>query len=182
MLYWKELNVRKGSWLVLFYGDEDASQEAALLHRAYLSIFEMESKNILFANRWREDDGTFLDDEHRNAYLYDMIRDNSASIQKLLEEIDELVDIYPAFVILPLLRSFGSLTVRVLKGIKLFEGGLLSVWKVMKRLERHTTSNLQSENGWAVIRSVWQILLKTMEDNDLDREHGYDDFRPFRPF
>ncbi|MGZ4107519.1 MAG: hypothetical protein ACXVDE_07030, partial [Tumebacillaceae bacterium] len=107
---------------------------------------------------------------------------NSASIQKLLEEIDELVEIYPAFVILPLLRSFGSLTVRVLKGIRLFEGALLSVWKVMKRFERHTTSNQQAENGWAVLRSAWQILLKTLEDNDLDREHGYDDFRPFRPF
>jgi hypothetical protein len=166
----------------LFYGDEEASPEAALLQRAKLSIFELESKNILFANRWREDDGTFLDDEHRNAYLFDLIRDNSASIQKLLEEIDELVEMYPAFVILPLLRSFGSLSVRVLKGVNLYEGGLLSVWKVLKRLERHTTSNMQAENGWAVIRSVWQIMLKTMEDNDLDREHGYDDFRPFRPF
>ncbi|MGZ4111681.1 MAG: hypothetical protein ACXVP5_04490 [Tumebacillaceae bacterium] len=172
----------KGRWPVLFYGDEDASQEAALLHRAYLTIFEMESKNILFANRWREDDGTFIDEDHRNAFLFDMIRDNSASIQKLLEEIDELVEIYPAFVILPLLRAFGSLTVRVLKCIRLFEGALLSVWKVMKRFERHTTSNQQAENGWAVLRSAWYILLKTLEDNDLDREHGYDDFRPFRPF
>jgi hypothetical protein len=145
---------------------EDRMREA--LRSAFLTIYELESLNIIASNRWREDDGSFRNDDLHDEYFFEIIGKNRRLIETLRSEMDNLVNMYPAFVILPLLRAFGSLTVRILKGSSEVEGVLFSVWNVMKRLEKHNASDLQAENGWAVIRSAWTILLKAQEDQDLD--------------
>lgn len=137
---------------------EDLSRE--VLHGIFLKIYELESLNIIASNRWREDDGTFRNEDMQEEYLYELVTRNREWLGKLLVDMDAMVSMYPAFVILPLLRAFGALTVRVIKGIDELDGAMLSVWKVLKRVESHTAIDEQAENGWAVVRSVWTILMK----------------------
>lgn len=137
---------------------EDLSRE--VLHGIFLKIYELESLNIVASNRWREDDSSFRNEDMQGEYLYELVTRNREWLVKLLSDLDAMVSMYPAFVILPLLRAYGALTVRVLKGIDELDGAMLSIWKVLKRLEPHTATDEQAENGWAVIRSVWTILLK----------------------
>ena len=136
---------------------EDLSRE--VLHGIFLKIYELESLNIVASNRWREDDGSFRNEDMREEYVYELMTRNRERLVKLLSDTDAMVSMYPAFVVLPLLRAFGALTVRVLHGMEELDGALLSVWKVQGRLEPHTATDEQAENGWAVIRSVWTILM-----------------------
>ena len=137
---------------------EDLSRE--VLHGIFLKIYELESLNIIASNRWREDDGSFRNEDMQEEYVYELVTRNREWLVKLLADTDAMVNMYPAFVILPLLRAFGALTVRVVKDIEELDGAMLSIWKVLKRLESHTATDEQTENGWAVIRSVWTILMK----------------------
>jgi hypothetical protein len=147
---------------------EERMREA--LRSAFLTVYELESLNIIASNRWREDDGRFRNDDLHDEYFFEIIGKNRRLIETLRHEMDNLVDMYPAFVILPLLRAFGSLTIRILKESPDVEGVMVSIWNVMKRLEKHNATDLQTEDGWAVIRSAWTILLKAQEDQDLDLE------------
>ncbi|HEU4965382.1 MAG TPA: hypothetical protein VFV52_16265 [Bacilli bacterium] len=144
------------------FHDEDALHKR--LHTAYLKIYELESANIIASNRWREDDGTFGDLDFHDEYYFEFVGGNRQGVSVLLASVDELVHYYPAFLITPLLRAFGALTVRVLKGSRAYEGSLLAIWRVLKRLESHTATDTQAENGWAVLKSAWEILLQVQED------------------
>lgn len=134
------------------------------LQTTFLKIYELESANIIASNRWREEDGSLGDFDFHDEYYFEFVGGNRHGITLLLESIDDLIHHYPAFLTVPLLRSFGSLTFRVLKGSRTFQGTMLAVWRTLKRLENHTITDPQAERAWAVLKSAWQILLKEQED------------------
>lgn len=137
-----------------------------LLHSTILQVYELESMNIIYSNHWRDVDGKFGDEEVHDEFFAELVGGNRRKIEGILVDVDDLLKTYPAFVVLPLVRSMGSLTVRALKGSRQFEGAMTAVWQYLKKLEMHTATDRQVGNGWAIIRSVWTILLdKQLEDN-----------------
>lgn len=135
-----------------------------LLHSTILEVYELESMNIIYSNRWRDKDGAFRNEEVEDAFFVELVGQNRRKIEGVITDVDGLLKMYPEFVVLPLVRSLGSLTVRVIKGSRTMQGAMLAVWQVMKRLESHTSDELQVANGWAVIRSAWTIMLDLQMD------------------